>query len=247
MNTNSGIRWNEQDSATFIDTSSIFVPGRSEQTETLLQLVPAQRDEHFTIVELASGEGILAEALLEAFPNCHYLALDGSEVMRKHLSKKLARFNARLEVRSFEIADREWRTTLPQATRCIVSSLCVHHLSDEGKRQLFQDMAQQLEPNGALLLADIVRPANARIAALFAHQYDEIVRAQSLQQRGDLSGFTAFQEEQWNYFQYDYNDPTSYDLPSSLPAQLQWLQEAGFKIADCFWMQAGHAVYGGFI
>ena len=28
--------------------------------------------------------------------------------------------------------------------------------------------------------------------------------------------------------------------------QLDWLREAGLSTVDCFWMQAGHAIYGGY-
>jgi hypothetical protein len=27
---------------------------------------------------------------------------------------------------------------------------------------------------------------------------------------------------------------------------LTWLSEAGFAVVDCFWLQAGHAIYGGY-
>jgi tRNA (cmo5U34)-methyltransferase len=240
-------QWDEQASASFIDLSAIFVPGRAEQTATLLRLIPAKHDEECTIVELASGEGILAQAILEAFPHCHYIALDRSEVMRQHLTEKLMRFSDRLEVRAFDMHAQDWRTTLPQTTRCIVSSLCVHHLDEAEKCQLFKDMAIKLEPGGALLLADIIRPANQQIANLFAQQYDDIVRTQSLELRGDLSGYTQFLEQQWNYFSYDYNDPTTFDTPSLLDDQLRWLHEATFSLVDCFWMRAGHAIYGGYL
>ena len=76
-------QWNEGDSEIFLDLGEIFVPGRAEQMETLLDLIPARTDEHFTVVELASGEGALAQAILERFPACHYLAFDGSAVMRQ--------------------------------------------------------------------------------------------------------------------------------------------------------------------
>lgn len=36
------------------------------------------------------------------------------------------------------------------------------------------------------------------------------------------------------------------DDASPLFFQLVWLKHGGFPIADCFWAQAGHAVYGGF-
>lgn len=239
-------QWDEDDSQRFLEMSEIFVPARGEQTDTLLGLIPAQRDEIFTIVELAAGGGELAETILEHFPNAHYLALDGSTVMLDQLSKRLARFNARVTLWQFDIAARDWRTQLPAPLRCVLSSLCVHHLSDEGKRQLFNNLAARLEPGGALLLADIIKPANQRVAELFAQQYDEIVREQSLVARGDLSGFQRFNELQWNYFRYDYGSPDTIDLPSLLSEQLTWLSEAGFRTVDCYWMRAGHAVYGGY-
>lgn len=240
-------QWSEDDSTTFLDLAELFVPGRAEQTNTLLQLIPAQTDEHFTVVELASGEGVLAQAILERFPRCHYIALDGSTTMRKQLTQKLARFSNRLEILPFDLAQHEWRSTLPAPLRCVLSSLCVHHLSDEGKRELFNVMAAQLEPGGAFLLADVIEPATRQIANLFAHQYDDIVRQQSMTIRGDLSGYEQFLQQKWNYFLYDYNNPGSYDHPSRLSDQLAWLKETGFSIVDCFWMQAGHAIYGGYI
>jgi SAM-dependent methyltransferase len=239
-------RWGEDTSQQFLEISEVFVPGRVEQADMLLGLIPARQDESFAIVELAAGGGELAEKILEQFPNCHYLALDGSVVMLEQLNQRLARFGERVTIRLFDIAARDWRAQLLTPLRCVCSSLCVHHLYGEGKRQLFNDMAQLLEPGGALLLADIIQPASQQIAALFARQYDDLVREQSLAVRGDLSGFTRFQEMHWNYFRYDIEDPDDYDHPSLLSDQLRWLSEAGFSRVDCYWMRAGHAVYGGY-
>ena len=239
-------QWNEDNSTTFLDLGELFVPGRTEQTQALLQLIPARPDEAFTLVELAAGGGILAEAILQHFPACHYIALDGSATMRTQMAQRLATYRERLTILPFLLEEQVWRNALPSPLRCVVSSLCVHHLDDEEKGVLFRDMFARIEPGGALLLADVMRPATAQIAALFAQQYDEIVRTQSMAIRGDLSGFEQFQEEEWNYFLYDYHDPHSYDKPSLLSDQLRWLQEIGYIHVDCFWMQAGHAVYGGY-
>src|SRR5437016_11762535 len=107
-------QWSEGDSEIFLDLAEIFVPGRAEQMNTLLDLIPARDDERFTIVELASGEGTLAQAILERFHACHYVALDGSEVMRQHMSVRLGQFRDRLEIRPFELAQQEWRDNLPR-------------------------------------------------------------------------------------------------------------------------------------
>ena len=52
----------------------------------------------------------------------------------------------------------------------------------------------------------------------------------------------AFHAAQWNY----YRHPDPVDQPSRLADQLAWLSEAGFALVDCFWLRAGHAIYGGY-
>lgn len=239
-------QWSEGDSEIFLDNGELFVPDRAAQTSTLLGLIPAQVDEAFSIAELASGGGELAKAILSHYPHCHYIAFDGSVTMREHLANVLAPFSERVEILPFELSEQTWRTALPSPLRCVVSSLCVHHLSHTEKKQLFRDMANRLETGGALLLADILWPATPHIAELFAQQYDEIVRQQSIATYGDLRGYEQFLQQHWNYFIHDYNVPNSYDKPAQLSDQLRWLGEAGFSQFDCYWMRAGHAVYGGF-
>lgn len=239
-------QWNEDDSTIFLNLAEVFVPARTEQITTLLQLLPARMDEAFTMVELAAGEGILARAFLEHFPHCHYIALDGSQMMRERMKHMLAHFGPRLEVLPFELAEQTWREQLSQPLRAVVSSLCVHHLSGEDKQQLFADIAKRLEAGGALLLADIMEPVTSQVAELYAQQYDALVHQQSISLRGSLDDFEQFQRLHWNYFRYDYGDATSGDQPSTLSDQLRWLNEASFEQVDCFWLRAGHAIYGGF-
>src|SRR5262249_29699922 len=145
-------------------------------------------------------------------------------LMRERARARIVAHADRVEVRPFLLEEREWRAALPRPLRCVVSSLCVHHLDGAGKHALFADLAPRIEPGGALLLADLVEPANPRVAALYARQYDEIVRAQSLAATGDLSGFARFQADKWNYFAHDYGSGReTIDFPSPLADQLAWL------------------------
>ncbi len=238
--------WTEGDSAKFIEEADLFVPARAEQLATLVGLMTAGRDEAFQVVELGAGAGVLARAVLEHFPNCRYLALDGSEQMREQMAQSLAAFSDQLEIGPFELVEQAWRETLPKPLRYVLSSLCVHHLPGVEKRRLFADLAVHIEQGGALLIADIVEPAMPALAALYARQYDEIVREQSLVAYGDLRGYERFQQLKWNYFAYDYGVPDSGDYPSLLSDQLLWLREAGFSVVDGFWLRAGHAIFGGY-
>ena len=45
---------------------------------------------------------------------------------------------------------------------------------------------------------------------------------------------------------YRYPDPSdTIDKPSTLFEQLTWLAQAGFAEVDVYWVQAGHALFGG--
>lgn len=237
-----GAGWTEGDSQRFIDDGAVFVPAREEQIATLCGLIPARADEAFTVVELGAGAGVLARAVLEAFPRCRYVALDGSAGMRARLSETLHRHRDRVEVRGFELADRGWRATLPSPLRAVLASLVVHHLPAAGKRRLFADLARRLDVGGALLLADIVEPVSPAARETFARQWDDAARAQSLALTGGLEAFERFQREGWNFYR---GTPEPYDQPSRLDEQLRWLRSAGFARVDGFWMRAGHAIFGG--
>jgi SAM-dependent methyltransferase len=233
--------WTEADSQRFIDDGAVFVPSRDEQIATLCALIPARTDEAFTVAELGAGAGVLARAVLGAFPRCRYVALDGSAAMRTRLGTTLERYRKRVEVRAFDLADRGWRAALPSPLRVVLASLVVHHLPAAGKRQLFADLARRLEPGGALLLADVVEPPSPAAREAFARQWEDAARAQSLALTGDLEAFARFERDGWNFYR---GTPEPYDQPARLDEQLRWLRAAGFATVDCFWMRAGHAVYG---
>jgi SAM-dependent methyltransferase len=234
--------WTEASSKAFIDDGAVFVPSRDEQIDTLCRLIPARADEAFSVVELGAGAGVLARAVLETFPRCRYVALDGSPAMRARLGETLGRHQDRVEVRHFDLADRGWRAALPSPLRVVLASLVVHHLPAAGKRRLFADLAGRLEPGGALLLADVVEPTSPAARETFARQWEDAARAQSLALTGSLAAFERFERDGWNFYR---GTPEPYDQPSRLEEQLRWLREAGFATVDCFWMRAGHAVYGG--
>lgn len=236
--------WEEADSRRFLEYGSLLVPDREEQLATLVELVPARAEEAAMVVELGAGGGELARALLQAFPRLRYIGLDGSEEMLAHLRRVLAPFGERVELRRIELAASDWRAALRGPLRCVLSSLAVHHLSGPEKRRLYADLVAKLEPSGGLLIADLVEPVSRQARRLYARQWDESVRRRSLEQSGDLAGHDFFVAEKWNYFSYGEDDPI--DQPSPLLDQLQWMCEAGLQSAECFWLRAGHAIFGGY-
>ena len=241
MGGDESVEWSAENSEIYRQLASVAVPAREEQMATLLSLLPFGREEAFRVVELASGEGMLSQAILGAFPAVTALALDGEESMRQATAARLQSYGERAQVATFDITDDGWYGLLDGAD-VVVSSLCVHHLDGVGKRGLFAAVHDRLSARGCLLLADLVLPQRVEVRALFAATWDRSAQERSLAQTGHAALFDLFVRERWNYYRY----PDPFDQPSPLFDQLRWLNEAGFAVVDCFWMQAGHAIYGGY-
>lgn len=233
--------WTPDDSATYRALSQIAVPARLEQLATLLTLIPFKQSEAFRVVELASGEGYLSAAILEAFPKSYVLALDYEESMRDATKKRLESYGRRAAVGVFDIQQIDWFDRI-QGANLVMSSLCVHHLDSDGKKRLFRAVRERLSTHGAFLLADLVMPQVPQARELFAKTWDSMAESASIERTLSRDLFERFEQEQWNYYHY----PDAFDKPDPLFSQLQWLDKAGFLQVDCFWMQAGHAIYGGY-
>ena len=175
------------------------MPAREEQTEALLALIPAERNETFALIDICAGEGLLCERVLETYPNSRVLALDGSELMRARARARLPPFAARAEVRAFELDGDDWTEHLPSPLRCAISSMALHHLEAHCKRHLFRRLADPFE-------------------------------------RAVAGGW----HPTWD------TEAEAGEMPYRVFDQLKWLEEAGFSVVDCFWMRAGHAIYGGY-
>ena len=232
--------WDEHDSHDFIDLGRFFVPDREEQVAAVLDMIPDPGDG--LLVDLCCGEGLLSRALLERFPRARVLAMDLSPAMLEHARAALANYGERFTARQFDLADRSWRS-FPELVRAFVSSLAVHHLDGAGKRELFLDLAAALAPGGAVVIADLVKPATSASHQLAARAWDGAVRRRSLELAGHLGPYEKFRDERWNLYADPEPDPI--DQPSPLLDQLRWLEAAGLTGVDVCWMKAGHAVFGG--
>ena len=233
--------WQEEDSQLFIDYGRYFVPERETQIQIIGDLIPP-RPAPFHILELCCGEGLLAAALLAQFPGATVHGYDGSLEMLQQTRARLAAYGDRFEAQTFDLATRDWRQP-PWPVHAVVSSLAIHHLDGPGKQALFQDVQRLLAPGGIFIVADLVQPTTELGREVAAKAWDAAVRRQALELDDNLDAFDAFEQQQWNMYRYPEGDDV--DKPSTLFDQLQWLAQAGFADVDVYWMQAGHAIFGG--
>jgi tRNA (cmo5U34)-methyltransferase len=232
--------WSEDDSATYRAIAPVAVPRRREMIDTLVAAAPFAPGDAIAIVELGAGEGLIAEALLTRFPNASVTALDGSASMRLEATARLAAFGARARVAAFDLAALDWWDRMFGAD-LVIASLCLHHLNDAKKQYFYKAAAERLSSRGALLVADLVDPQHPAARQLAADRWDALARRQA-DALGAPGLFQRFLDERWNHFRF----PDADDQPSALLHHFVWLRHAGFAAVDGVWLDAGHAVFGGF-
>ena len=239
--TKDGTVWSENDSQHFIDYGAYFVPERDVQIDTIVSVIPpANGAVH--MLELCSGEGLLAEALATRFPDATVHAYDGSEAMLASTADKLAKHGGQHTTKLFDIADTAWRT-FDQPFHAVVSSLAIHHLDGPGKAQLSKDIAAALAPGGVFVICDLLEPCTGETKDLWARHWDDGVRERSLALDGNEKMLDFFREDEWNH--YGVPEPDPVDQPSTLVDQLTWLKDAGLVDVDVHWLKAGHAIFSG--
>ena len=114
----------------------------------------------------------------------------------------------------------------------------VRALPERRQKQYLTAVADRLSARGALLIADRVLPQHAASRlAIKAWEQDARERADALHAPScSATGRTR---------SFPFSDRRG-GQQSALFHHLVWLKHAGFKAVECFWMFAGHAVYGGF-
>jgi tRNA (cmo5U34)-methyltransferase len=234
--------WEEQDSELFMELGELVVPSRDEQARLICDLIPGSPEEHFMGLDIGCGEGLLSKAILERYPAAQMTLLDGSTAMLTRAAENLIDFAYQIDLRDFDLHDQTWLEELPKRFRCIVSSLAIHHLDDQGKQKLFAALFEHLAPGGALIIADLVHPPTDMVCEAWANEWDRDVREQSLARTGSLHAFERFQDG-WNHYR---TPDLEFDKPSLLSDQLTWMTESGFEGVGCFWLRAGHAIFGGY-
>jgi tRNA (cmo5U34)-methyltransferase len=237
----SDARWSEETSELYRQLAQVAVPYREEQIATILSLLPFGKDEPFRAIELASGEGGLSHAILDSFPNARLLAMDYDHSMREQTAGRLRAFGDRAAVAPFDMLQDDWYGVL-NGVDCVVSSLCIHHLSGSEKQALYRAVGSRLSAKGVFLIADLVAAQRPEANRVFATTWDKSAEAQSSAQTGSSAAYNQFVETHWNYYHF----PDPFDKPSPLFDQLRWLHQSDFMVVDCFWMQAGHAIFGGY-
>jgi tRNA (cmo5U34)-methyltransferase len=190
------------------------VPGYVDLFAAANELIPFAADEPLDVLDLGAGTGLFASQVLEKFPLGRFVLWD---LAGRMLDVARQRFRDRPE--QFRYVVDDYRNLRDAGSfDLVVSSLSIHHLEDDEKRELFRRIHDILQDRGVFINIDLVRGPTPVLEEFYCKNWFEKMR------RGGAS------EEE---IRAGIERRHAFDRDALLDDQLLWLREAGFTDVDC--------------
>jgi len=212
-----------------------LLPRYDEMLDTVVACIPPTCQ---TILDLGCGTGELSLKLLERFPDTRVVAVDYSPRMVGVAREKVDRagYSDRWQAIEADFGDlaTQSESTIDPVEAC-VSSLAIHHLSDEMKLTLFRWIASILKPGGYFWNVDPVLPETPHLDRVYRS-----IRENWAAKQG--STLEAVRSKIGTSVSQGHSGP---DRLTTLEAHLEMLKTAGFQSIAVPWKYYGFAILGG--
>jgi tRNA (cmo5U34)-methyltransferase len=167
------------------------------------------------VLELGCGTGNLSLAVAARYPAAELVLVDGSEEMlaltRHRLGPERAVACVAARFEDLELA--------PASFDLVTSSISLHHVAD--KPALYRRLHAALAPGGHLVYTDQMRGRTDAHHALNLDRMRDFWRLPDHLTPAEQAGLDAHSD--------------AHDHYASVPDQLRWLEDAGFRDVDCVW------------
>ena len=175
------------------------------------------------ILDIGAGTGLMSEFVMQRVGTASLYLLDESSEMTAKALIRLEQFKPTLFIQSMT-------EPLPAMQfNAVVSSVAIHHLTDDEKRKLYGRIFGALAPGGVFVNAEQVLGETEWEEKL----YDEM----------HIGGARALGSDEEEI--RGARERMSYDKSATLSEQVTWLREIGFQWTGTFFKWGRFAVFAG--
>ena len=225
-----GHHWKEADRvADYVSQEDRDAAEMAKVFRIMTDMLPFEPDAPLRVLDVGSGHGVVAAAVLDAFPNATAVGLDVSEAMMEVGRPRMARFGDRFRYHPGDFSDGTLPAELVGPFDVVVSARAIHHLVSENKQRLYADIRGHLADDGCFVNIDNMRAKDDFFRPLYRRGPAAVRPAP--RPAADPS---------------QPRSPGSGEHPDPMEDQLGWFREAGYSHVDCFWKQLGRSMIVGF-
>jgi tRNA (cmo5U34)-methyltransferase len=223
----------------FVAERARLLPHRTEQLAIMVRVLRGDGARSpRSVLDLGCGSGVLLGAVLAAFPEAGGIGVDYSPAMLEAAREALAPFEERVALVTADLADPGWVDAVSGYFDAVVSGYCIHHLPDERKQEVYDEIHQRLAPGGMFVHTEHVASATPAVEMLF----NDAMTEHLYHGRREAGEAVTLDEVREQYLARPDRDA---NLLAPLDTQLGWLRELGFAEVDCYWKWFELAIFGG--
>lgn len=197
---------------------------RREGLALMTRLVQHVPQDPIRVLDVGTGQGLLAALFLDAFPSAVAVGVDMSEPMFEVANQRMAQYGDRFRFVLGNFVEGELPPDARGPFDVVVASRSIHHVPSRGKQLLYAAILHALAPGGAFFNLDGARPEEEELREIYRAAGGRPSRNRPDEERARLSG---------HYFE-------------TLDEHLGFLRAAGFRLVDCFWKRLELVLIGGY-
>lgn len=197
------------------------IPNMEIYYNTVVKLT--QKYENPKILDLGAGTGILTQLIYQQHTNSNITLVDLSTKMLNIAREKF-------KDKNFKYLEANYLTyDFKEKYDIIVSSLSIHHLTDEEKQLLYKRIYDMLTPEGIFINADQVHGETEYTEQLYKKQDESFLKKQHIP------------EEEKEILR----QRRKLDKPAKLSDTIKWYKEIGYKNVDIYYKYYRYFVIAG--
>ena len=189
------------------------LPNYHDLFSSAVDIIPFLPDESIRILDLGAGTGSFSHHVFKKYPKGQFVLFDLGEKMMEAAKSRFSKFPQQFQ---YVVGDYREMTGLTDFD-LVISSLSIHHLTDDEKQSLFREIYTILNRGGIFINIDQVRGETSAIRDLYWNHWLVQVNA---------SG--AAREQ----IQESIKRRVTFDKDALMSDQLAWLKAAGFTDVD---------------
>ena len=200
--------------ANYDNSRKQLIPCFADFYGTITKIIPYSPSANISILDLGAGTGLLTEIIIKKFPNAKITLIDISTEMINIAKKRLKAYSGI----TYQIADYSYDFP-PEKFNLIVSSLSIHHLTNENKINLFEKVKKSLKENGIFVNADQVSGESDEIERIYSANWLQEVKENGISPKSLSEALDRMKE----------------DKMAPLSTQLDWLKDQQFSEVNCWY------------
>ncbi len=232
--------WKTQDIADkYLSGVRGAIPFAAEQIEVMHMLIKMSGINVKSFLDIGCGDGILAAAILEHFPDSKAVLLDISKPMIKAAKDKLSSY-IHIDYIVYDYGKKDWVGEVKHQAPfdIIVSGFSIHHQPDARKFEIYGELFNLLNTNGLFINIEQVSSPTKWIESVFDELFIESLYQMHLKQ-GDVVTRTQVAGEWFTRPDIEAN------ILAPVEKQCEWLRQIGYSDVDCYFKILELAVFGG--